>query len=610
MAFSAIKAGAAYVEIFTKNGKLVAGLQDAVKRVGTFGQNVAKIGGGLSAVGTAIAAPMMVAAKQFAGVGDQLDKMRARSGFTAKSLSALGFAAEQGGASMDQLDKSLAAMARFSLQAEQGLSTATRALDMLGVSQADFQAADPEAKFMLLADALNEIEDPTLKAGLALQIFGRQGRELLPMLSGGADGIRELMAEAEKLGITLTEEDATAAAELTDAMNRVGRQFKAISTQIGAAIAGPLTEFMDFATRIVVTIIDWVKENRQLVQIVFAIGAALVAGGTALAAFGGAIAVAASIASTLIGVIGTIAGLLTSWPALLLAAAAGAVMLFEDTRNAVLGTLKEVWEGARDAFNRIVETFKTAYSGVAAAIDNGNWTDAMRIALLGLRIAAVDGLDALLGIFGSNIETLVGWFLDAFEQIIAGFRTVEDWWKKSQNWVADRLAAAAEDLGIVPEGTRATLKQDQAIANEQRQAERKRADLAWEKQREEIAKAFDTDALKAELETLVEQQKKEQAERRKERDAGKDKQVEERKLKAPQVAMAASGSLARSTTVGRAVSALGPRDVIGTLLREIRDEIKKGNKKKGVEDTGDIFDREAAERIGQEFGKQIDRRGV
>ena len=55
-------------------------------------------------------APLLGAAKLFASTGDQLDKMRARTGFSAQALSELGFAAEQGGASIDQLDRSLAAI--------------------------------------------------------------------------------------------------------------------------------------------------------------------------------------------------------------------------------------------------------------------------------------------------------------------------------------------------------------------------------------------------------------------------------------------------------------------------------------------------------------------
>jgi len=196
----------------------------------------------VAAAGAAMLAPLLGAAKLFASTGDQLDKMRARTGFSAQALSELGFAAEQGGASIDQLDRSLAAMARFSVMVERGLKTSTDLLDMLGVSVDQFKQASPEERFKLLAEAISKIEDASLRSGIALKVFGRSGRELLPMLAGGRASIEALQEEARRLGITMSDEDATSAAELTDALNRLKRQLQAIVVQIGAALAPVLTE--------------------------------------------------------------------------------------------------------------------------------------------------------------------------------------------------------------------------------------------------------------------------------------------------------------------------------------------------------------------------------
>ena len=239
---NAIRAGAAYIELYTHDSRLVRGLARASKRLKAFGTSISTMGFKIAAAGTAMMAPLLGAAKLFASTGDQLEKMRARTGFTAQALSELGFAAEQGGASIDQLDRSLAAMARFSVMVERGLKTSTDLLDMLGVSVDQFKNASPEERFKLLAEALSQVEDETLRAGIALNVFGRSGRELLPMLEGGRASIEALQEEARRLGITLSDEDADAAAALTDAMNRLRRQFKAVVVQIGAALAPVLTE--------------------------------------------------------------------------------------------------------------------------------------------------------------------------------------------------------------------------------------------------------------------------------------------------------------------------------------------------------------------------------
>jgi len=130
----AIRAGAAYIELTTRDSNLIKGLRRASQRLQAFGAGIRAMGLRVAAAGTAMLAPLLGAAKVFASTGDQLDKMRARTGFSAEALSELGFAAEQGGASIDQLDRSLAAMARFSVMVERGLKTSTDLLDMLGVS--------------------------------------------------------------------------------------------------------------------------------------------------------------------------------------------------------------------------------------------------------------------------------------------------------------------------------------------------------------------------------------------------------------------------------------------------------------------------------------------
>ena len=304
---NAIRAGAAYIELYTQDSRLVRGLARASKRLRAFGVSVRTMGLKMAAAGTAMLAPLLGAARLFASTGDQLDKMRARTGFTAQALSELGFAAEQGGASIGQLDRSLAGMARFSVMVERGLATSTDLLDMLSVSVEQFKNANPEERFKLLAQAISQVQDETLRAGIALNIFGRSGRDLLPMLEGGRASIEALQQEARKLGITLTDEDADAAADLTDAMNRLQRQIKAIVVQIGAALAPALTEFQQSIAPIISSIIAWVKANRTLVVTIFKIAAAVLAAGIGLIVLGGLIVGMGATIGGLVTIIGSVA---------------------------------------------------------------------------------------------------------------------------------------------------------------------------------------------------------------------------------------------------------------------------------------------------------------
>jgi len=443
----AIRAGAAYVELYTKDSRLVRGLARASKRLQAFGASVRAMGLRVAAAGTAMLAPLLGAAKLFASTGDQLDKMRARTGFSAEALSELGFAAEQGGASIDQLDRSLAAMARFSVMVERGLKTSTDLLDMLGVSAEQFKQASPEERFKLLAEAISKIEDPTLRAGIALNVFGRSGRELLPMLEGGRASIEALQEEARRLGITMTDEDATSAAELTDAMNRLRRQLKAIVVQIGAALAPVLTEMQKRIAPLITSVIKWVKENKTLVVTVFKIAAAVVAAGVGLIILGTLISSAGAVIGGLVAVIGAvgtaiailgkiIALLLTPIGLVILAVVALAGYLLYATG---VGGKALAWLGER--FQVLKDDGIAAWQGIADALAAGDIGLAAKILWLTLKMEWKRGVHFLNGLWIGAKEFFLSLWTNAVfgvaKIINNGWAAIEVGWTETVGFLAD-----------------------------------------------------------------------------------------------------------------------------------------------------------------------------
>ena len=294
----AIRAGRAFVEAYLDSTQLEKGLGRAKDKLNSFSRQVRAIGGSLAGIGTAIVAPMALAIKSFSAAGDQLDKMSKRSGFAVETLSALDFAASQSGASIEQLDKALAAMARFSVMANRGLATATDLLDELGLSVEDVTKGSAEEKFLKIAQKISEVEDPTLKAGMALQVFGRQGRELLPMLQGGERGIAALMERAKELGIIMSKEDAEAAAEMTDSLDELSRSVKFLIFTVARELIPEAMDFSRFMTDTIPQIREWLGENKEMIVNVAKLGASLAAAGGGMIALAAATSTMATAAGT------------------------------------------------------------------------------------------------------------------------------------------------------------------------------------------------------------------------------------------------------------------------------------------------------------------------
>ena len=264
MASKGVPAGKAFVSFSLRDGAFRKSLRRIQKRLVAVGAGLQRLSGIGVRVGAGLAAGIGVAAKSFASVGDDLNKMSARTGFSAQALSELSFAAQQSGATLGDVEKGIRGMQRGILDAERGLSTATDNLDELGVSLDDLRGKSPEEQFNILTDAVSNVEDPSTRAAIAMKLFGRAGSTLMPMLNSGSSGIAALRAEANALGVTMGDEDAQAAADLTDAMGRLWAQVKQVAVQVGAAVAGPLTEFLAKSKPILKATIDWIAASEEL----------------------------------------------------------------------------------------------------------------------------------------------------------------------------------------------------------------------------------------------------------------------------------------------------------------------------------------------------------
>ena len=170
---------------------------------------------------------------QFGRLGDEVQKMSIRTGFSTESLSELRFAMEQAGTSIQGFEVGVRRMSGFIEDAKDGLATSTDAMDKLGVSVDDLKGQSPEEAFFTLANAMAGVEDE--------DIFGRSGTQLLPLLAEGADGIEKLRQEARDLGIVMDQETANKAAKMQDAINSAKQSVNGLAISVGSTLAPAIT---------------------------------------------------------------------------------------------------------------------------------------------------------------------------------------------------------------------------------------------------------------------------------------------------------------------------------------------------------------------------------
>ena len=244
-------ANVAQIVVKANTAQAQKGIKGLTDRMG--GLKGAAIGVGIAAGAAAvggIAAFAKSSISAFAQAGDEVQKMALRTGFTTEALSELKHAAELSGASLSSMENGVKRMQRTILDAENGLSTATDAFEMLGIEMADVEVKTPEEQFTLLSGALADVEDASRRSALAQQVFGRAGTQLLPMLAAGKDGLAAMRQEAHDLGIVFDQDAANSAAEYQDSLTKLKGAFQGIQFAVGKALVPVLVPLIEKFTEI------------------------------------------------------------------------------------------------------------------------------------------------------------------------------------------------------------------------------------------------------------------------------------------------------------------------------------------------------------------------
>jgi hypothetical protein len=246
MMATGVKAGEAYVEIGVDQKKLERGLAGLKTKLNHLGARLVKAGAVLASAGAALGAGIIVATNKWADAGDAIAKMSKRTGIGVESLSRLKHAADLSGTSMGGLENGIRRMQRSLLDASQGTKTAVDALAMLGLSYRDLKNLSPEQQFMTITARLADVADPTMKAALAMELFGRSGTALLPMLTQGSAGLQDMM---DKTRMVFTPEKAALAERYNDAITSLKDAIQGLVAQIAPIVASGLIPKIESAVK-------------------------------------------------------------------------------------------------------------------------------------------------------------------------------------------------------------------------------------------------------------------------------------------------------------------------------------------------------------------------
>jgi hypothetical protein len=414
MSAGAVRAGGVFVEIGADPTKFFAALKGVNKNIASIGKAMTSAGTKMAAIGAGVVGPIFASAAAFSSVGSALFDMSKRTGVATESLSVLQFAAEQTGTDMGGVETALKKMQKAIFAAGSGSKEAAEALAMVGLSASDLAGMSADQQMGKIADGLMSIQDPGTRAAVAMQIFGKAGTDILPMLDGGSAGMAAFADEAKRLGLIMDSETAAKADALGDAIDSVKSSMKMAFIQVGSAVAPILTQLAQGFTVVAATAGKFISENQRLVVSVMAGGAALVAIGGSVAVLGRSIA----LASTSFSVLGKAASLAVSPLTMLIGGASGVGKSFTLAMPATIKLASTIGSSMLGASASVVSFASTASSAMAG------FATSSATALAGFATSSVAGFVRMSGAASAAAQAMFPVFFTGFNRGIsagAGF---------------------------------------------------------------------------------------------------------------------------------------------------------------------------------------------
>jgi hypothetical protein len=168
---------------------------------------------------------------------DSASKMASRIGMTYGEFAGLSLAADLAGVSMETIGKASQKAEIAFAKAAGGSKVATAAFAGLGLSVEELNGMSASERFDAIAASIAAIPAEGQRAAAAVGVFGKAGAELLPLFSGGVDGIAQARKEAERLGLALTSTQGREVEAMNDSFTMVSKTVAGITQQVVAYMA-------------------------------------------------------------------------------------------------------------------------------------------------------------------------------------------------------------------------------------------------------------------------------------------------------------------------------------------------------------------------------------
>lgn len=178
-----------------------------------------------------------------AEAADQVGKLGQKVGASVTNLSALNLAAATADVGTEQLTTGLVLLNQRLSELADGSPQAQTAFRQLGLSVRDFKGKDAVQSFELVSQRMAQLGDGARKTKTAVEIFGRSGAQLIPLMNDlAAEGLGPLIERARDLGVLLSDDMVASAQTLNDDFRLLKVQAQGLGVQFATGLAPSVSQ--------------------------------------------------------------------------------------------------------------------------------------------------------------------------------------------------------------------------------------------------------------------------------------------------------------------------------------------------------------------------------
>lgn len=239
-----MSAGSIIIDLLMRTATLETDSKRAAKALNQLKKEAKEVGAAISLAFAGVAASSVAMVKSSIDAMDEMSKMAQKTGTSVEALSALAYAGDLSDVSLQDLGSALVKLSKNMSDAAMGTGEAMKGFDALGISvkNADGSLKSSDAVLAEVANKFAGFKDGAEKTALAVNLFGKAGAQLIPLLNSGAAGLDELRAEAVRLGVVLDTETSKAAELFNDNLTRMAAGVRGVANVAAAEMLPTLND--------------------------------------------------------------------------------------------------------------------------------------------------------------------------------------------------------------------------------------------------------------------------------------------------------------------------------------------------------------------------------